>query len=98
MGIRNPYNLRLILEHARVPVILDAGIGTASDAALAMELGCDGILLASAISRAEDPARMARAMRLAVEAGRLAHEAGRIPRRLYAEASTPVEGLPDFAA
>jgi thiazole synthase len=98
MGIRNPYNLRLIVERARVPVILDAGIGTASDAAFAMELGCDGILLASAIARAEDPARMARAMRLAVEAGRLAHDAGRIPRRLYAEASTPVEGLPDLTS
>jgi thiazole synthase len=98
MGIRNPYNLRLILERARVPVILDAGIGTASDAAVAMELGCDGILLASAISRAENPAGMARAMRLAVEAGRLAHESGRIPRRLYAEASTPVGGMPDLAS
>jgi thiazole synthase len=97
MGIRNPYNLRLILERARVPVILDAGIGTASDAAVAMELGCAGILLASAISRAEDPARMARAMRLAVEAGSLAHEAGRIPRRLYAEASTPLEGVPELS-
>ena len=97
MGIRNPYNLRLILERARVPVILDAGIGTASDAAVAMELGCAGILLASAISRAEDPVLMARAMRLAVDAGRLAHEAGRIPRRLYAEASTPLEGVPELS-
>ncbi|HLL87420.1 MAG TPA: thiazole synthase [Thermoleophilaceae bacterium] len=97
MGIGNPYNLRLILERAGVPVILDAGIGTASDAAIAMELGCAGILLASAISRAEDPARMARAMRLAVEAGRLAHDAGRIPRRLYAEASTPLEGVPELS-
>ena len=96
MGIRNPYNLRIILERARVPVILDAGIGTASDAALAMELGCAGVLLASAVSRAADPVAMARAMRLAVEAGRLAHEAGRIPRRLYAEASTPVEGVPEL--
>jgi thiazole synthase len=96
MGIRNPYNLRLIVEHARVPVILDAGIGTASDAALAMELGCDGVLLASSVARAEDPSRMARAMRLAVEAGRLAHESGRIPRRLYAEASTPTEGIPEL--
>ena len=96
MGIANPYNLRLILERARVPVILDAGIGTASDAAVAMELGCAGVLLASAISRAEDPARMARAMRLAVEAGRLAHEAGRIPRRLYAEATSPFEGTADL--
>jgi len=97
MGIRNPYNLRLVVERARVPVILDAGIGTASDAAVAMELGCQGILLASAISRAEDPARMARAMRLAVEAGRLAHEAGRIPRRLYAEGSTSLEGVPELS-
>jgi len=96
MGINNPYNLRLILEQARVPVILDAGIGTASDAVLAMEAGCDGVLLASAISRAEYPARMAHAMRLAVEAGRLAHESGRIPRRLFAEASTPMEGVPEL--
>ena len=97
MGIRNPYNLRLIVEHARVPVILDAGIGTASDAAIAMELGCAGVLVASSVSRAEDPPAMARAMRLAVEAGRLAHLAGRIPRRLYAEASTPTEGVPELA-
>jgi thiazole synthase len=97
MGIRNPYNLRLIVEQARVPVILDAGIGTASDATLAMEAGCDGVLLASAVSRAEDPVRMARAMRLAVESGRLAFESGRIPRRLHAEASTPTEGLPDLS-
>ena len=96
MGIRNPYNLRLIVEQARVPVILDAGIGTASDAALAMEAGCDGVLLASAVSRAQDPVRMARAMRLAVESGRLAYESGRIPRRLYAEASTPTEGVPEL--
>jgi thiazole synthase len=96
MGINNPYNLRLIVEQARVPVILDAGIGTASDAALAMELGCDGVLLASAISRAQDPARMAGAMRLAVEAGWNARAAGRIPRRLYAEASTPTDGVPEL--
>jgi thiazole synthase len=96
MGIRNPYNLRLIVEQARVPVILDAGIGTTSDAAIAMEMGCGGVLLASAVSRAQDPAKMARAMRLAVEAGRLAHEAGRIPHRLYAEASTPMEGVPEL--
>jgi thiazole synthase len=95
-GINNTYNLRMIVEQARVPVILDAGIGTASDAALAMELGCDGVLLASAISRAEDPERMARAMRLAVESGRLARESGRIPRRTYAEASTPMEGVPEL--
>ena len=79
-----------------MPVILDAGVGTASDAALAMELGCDAVLCASAISRAEDPVAMARAIRLAVEAGRLAHRAGRIPRRLYAEASTPEEGRGEF--
>ncbi len=96
MGIRNPYNLRLIVEAARVPVILDAGVGTASDAALAMEAGCDAVLLASAVSRAEDPVRMAHAMRLAVEAGYAARAAGRIPRRLYAEASTPEEGLADL--
>jgi thiazole synthase len=96
MGIRNPYNLRLVVEQASVPVILDAGIGTASDATIAMELGCDGILLASAISRAEDPVKMARAMRLAVEAGALARAAGRIPRRLYAEASSPLEGVPEL--
>jgi thiazole synthase len=97
MGILNPYNLRLIREQARVPVILDAGIGTASDAALAMEAGADAVLLASAVSRAADPARMARAMRLAVEAGRAAFEAGRIPRRLYADASSPMEGVPELS-
>jgi thiazole synthase len=96
MGIRNPYNLRLIVEGAGVPVILDAGIGTASDAAMAMELGCEGVLLASSVSRAEDPVAMARAMRAAVEAGRLARSAGRIPRRLYAEPSTPTEGVPEL--
>ena len=79
-----------------MPVILDAGVGTASDAALAMELGCDAVLCASAISRAEDPVAMARAIRLGVEAGRLAHRAGRIPRRLYAQASTPEEGVAEF--
>jgi thiazole synthase len=94
MGIRNPYNIAIIIERAGVPVILDAGVGTASDAALAMELGCDGVLCASAISRAHDPAAMARAIRLAVESGRLARGAGRIPRRRYAQASTPEEGLP----
>jgi thiazole synthase len=96
MGIRNPYNLSIIIEQAGVPVILDAGVGTASDAVLAMELGCDAVLCASAISRAHDPAAMARAIRLAVEAGVLARGAGRIPRRRYAEASTPEEGLPVF--
>jgi len=96
MGIRNPYNITLIREAVDAPVILDAGIGTASDAALAMELGCDAVLAASAISRAKDPVRMARAIRAAVQAGRLARTAGRIPRRLYATASTPEEGTPDF--
>jgi thiazole synthase len=98
MGIRNPYNIALIREAVDVPVVLDAGVGTASDAALAMELGCDAVMAASAISRAEDPVRMASAMRAAVQAGRLARAAGRIPRRLYATASTPDAGLPDFGA
>ncbi len=96
MGIRNPYNLTIIVEQARVPVILDAGVGTASDAALAMELGCDGVLLASAVTRAREPEVMAEAMRKAVEAGRLARLAGRIPRRFYAEPSTTFEGLPEL--
>jgi thiazole synthase len=96
MGLLNTYNLRLIVERANVPVILDAGVGTASDAALAMELGCDAVLCATAISRAEDPVAMARAVRLGTEAGRLAHRAGRIPRRLYAQASTPEEGVARF--
>lgn len=95
-GIRNPYNLQIILENTSVPVILDAGIGTASDAAIAMELGCDGVLLASSITRAKDPDLMARAMRSGVEAGRLAHLGGRIPKRLYAEASSPTDDLADF--
>ena len=98
MGIRNPYNLALILEKVDVPVILDAGIGTASDAALALEAGCDAVLVASAVTRAQDPERMAEAMRKAVEAGRLARLAGRIPRRRYATASTSDEGLPDLVA
>jgi thiazole synthase len=93
LGIRNPHNIALIVADATVPVILDAGIGTASDAALAMELGCDGVLLASAVTRAADPAAMAAAMRHAVLAGRLAHGAGRIPIRTRAEASSPVTGL-----
>jgi thiazole synthase len=96
MGIRNPYNLSLVVEQAGVPVILDAGVGTASDAALAMELGCDAILTASAISRAEDPVAMGRAIRLATEAGHAARGAGRIPRRLFAEPSTQHAGLPSF--
>ena len=98
MGIRNPYNIALIRQAVDVPVVLDAGIGTASDAALAMELGCDAVLAASAISRAKDPVAMARAMRCAVRAGRLARGAGRIPRRLYATASSPDTGLPDLGS
>jgi thiazole synthase len=93
MGIRNPYNLRIIRDQVSVPLIVDAGVGTASDAALALELGADGILLNTAVAQAENPIRMARAMRLAVEAGRLAYRAGRIPRRLYAKASSPEEGM-----
>ncbi len=96
MGICNPYNLSIIIERAGVPVILDAGVGTASDATLAIELGCDAVLCASAISRAHDPAAMARAIRLAVESGVLARAAGRIPRRRYAQASTPDQGVPAF--
>jgi thiazole synthase len=96
MGIRNPYNISIMIERANVPVILDAGVGTASDATFAIELGCDAVLCASAISRAHDPVAMAAAIRLAVEAGWLARGAGRIPRRRYAEASTPDEGLPVF--
>jgi thiazole synthase len=96
MGIRNPYNLQIITERAKVPVILDAGVGTASDAALAMELGCEAVLLASSVSRAADPAGMAVAMRHAVEGGHAARLAGRIPKRLHAEASTPMEGRPDL--
>lgn len=95
-GIRNPYNVRIIVENAKVPVILDAGIGTASDAALAMELGCSGVLLASAVSGAADPELMARAMKDAVTAGRSARLAGRIPERIYAQASTPEEGVPEL--
>jgi thiazole synthase len=94
MGICNPYNLAIIREQVTVPVVLDAGIGTASDAAQAMELGCDAVLLASAVTRAREPEQMAEAMRRGVEAGRLAYRAGRIPRRRYAEASTPWEGRP----
>jgi thiazole synthase len=96
-GIRNPYNIRIIVEAAGVPVILDAGIGTASDAALAMELGCAGVLLASAVSRAADPERMAAAMRDAVAAGWAARHAGRIPTRLHAQASSPEEGMPELS-
>ena len=93
LGIRNPHNIELIVSEATVPVILDAGIGTASDAALAMELGCDAVLLASAVTRAQDPVAMATAMARAVEAGRLARLAGRIPRRFHAQASSPTEGM-----
>ncbi len=93
LGIRNPYNLRIILETISVPIVVDAGVGTASDAALAMELGCGAVLMNTAIAGAKDPVKMARAMRLGVEAGRLAYEAGRIPKKLYATASSPLEGL-----
>jgi thiazole synthase len=93
LGIRNPYNLTIILEQATVPVIVDAGVGTPSDAAIAMELGCDGILMNTAIAGAKDPIKMASAMKMAVEAGRLAFEAGRIPKKLYATASSPLTGV-----
>ncbi|HYO93749.1 MAG TPA: thiazole synthase [Polyangiaceae bacterium] len=93
LGIRNPYNLRFILEQAKVPVIVDAGVGTASDAAIAMELGCDGVLMNTAIAQATDPILMATAMREAVSAGRKAFRAGRMPKRLYANASSPNAGL-----
>lgn len=93
LGIRNPYNLRIIIENSKVPVIVDAGVGTASDAAVAMELGCDGVLMNTAVALAKDPISMAKAMRLGVEAGRLAYLAGRMPRRLYASASSPEAGL-----
>jgi thiazole synthase len=93
LGICNPYNIRLIMEAVNVPVIVDAGVGTASDAAIAMELGVDGVLMNTGIAGAKDPLAMAHAMRLAVEAGRLAYKAGRIPRKLYATASSPLEGI-----
>ena len=93
LGIRNPYNIKIIMENVKVPVIVDAGVGSASDAAIAMELGCDGVLMNTAIAGAQDPVAMARAMKLAVEAGRLSYKAGRIPRKLYANASSPLEGL-----
>jgi len=95
LGVRNPHNIRIILERAAVPVIVDAGVGTASDAAIAMELGCDGLLMNTGIAGAKDPVNMARAMRLATEAGRLAYLSGRIPKKLYATASSPAEGLID---
>jgi thiazole synthase len=93
MGIRNPYNLRIIREKCKVPVIVDAGVGTASDVAVAMELGIDGVLLNTAIAQAQRPVQMATAMRLASQAGRLAYRAGRIPKKLYASASSPIEGM-----
>ena len=92
LGIRNPYNLRIILEHSRIPVIVDAGVGTASDAAVALERGCDAILMNTAIAEAKDPILMAEAMRLGVEAGRKAYLAGRMPKKLYASASSPMDG------
>jgi thiazole synthase len=98
LGVRNPHNIAMIVDQASVPVILDAGIGTASDATIAMELGCDAVLIASAITRAADPARMAAAMRLAVAAGYAARAAGRIPRRWHARASSPVDGRPELPA
>ncbi len=93
LGIRNPYNIRIILETIKVPVIVDAGVGTASDAAIAMELGCHGVLMNTGIAGAKDPIAMAEAMKLAVIAGRLAYRAGRIPKKLYATASSPIEGI-----
>lgn len=93
LGIRNPYNLKIILEQATVPIIVDAGVGTASDVAFAMELGCDAVLLNTAIAGAKDPIAMASAMKHGVIAGRLAHKAGRIPRKLYATASSPFDGM-----
>jgi thiazole synthase len=92
LGIRNPYNLRIILEHSRIPVIVDAGVGTASDAAVALEMGCDAVLMNTAIAEAKDPILMAEAMRLGVEAGRKAYLAGRMPKKLYASASSPMDG------
>jgi thiazole synthase len=93
LGIQNPNNIRIIKAQARVPVIVDAGVGTASDAAIAMELGVDGVLMNTAIAGAQDPVSMARAMRLAIESGRLAYLAGRIPRKAFATASSPLEGV-----
>jgi thiazole synthase len=98
LGIRNPFNIKIVLETVSVPVIVDAGVGTASDAAIAMELGCDGVLMNTAIAGARDPIDMAKAMRLAVEAGRLAYRAGRIGKKLYATASSPLEGVPDWTS
>ena len=92
LGIRNPYNIRLIVENAKVPILVDAGVGTASDAAIAMELGCDGVLMNTAIAAARDPVLMASAMKKAIEAGREAYRAGRMPRKAYAAASSPIDG------
>ena len=96
MGVRNPANLRIIMETVEVPVIVDAGVGTASDAAYAMELGAAALLMNTAIAHAKDPVQMAHAMRLGVEAGRTAYEAGRMPKRLYAAASSPLDGTASF--
>ncbi|MDX1386247.1 MAG: thiazole synthase [bacterium] len=93
LGVRNPYNLKIILEQSKVPVIVDAGVGCASDAAIAMELGCTALLMNTAVAEAQDPVKMAVAMKQAVEAGRLSYEAGRIPKKLYANASSPLEGV-----
>ena len=93
LGLQNPYNIREILDQLNVPVIVDAGVGTASDATVAMELGCEGVLMNTAIAEAKDPVKMAKAMRLAVDSGRLAYEAGRMPRKRYADASSPETGL-----
>ena len=93
LGVRNPYNLKIILENIKVPVIVDAGVGTASDATYAMELGADAVLMNTAIAGAKDPIMMAEAMKYAIDAGRLAYKAGRIPRKLYATASSPIEGM-----
>jgi thiazole synthase len=93
LGLQNPYNIREILDNLKVPVIVDAGVGTASDATVAMELGCEGVLMNTAIAEAKDPIKMAHAMRLAIDSGRLAFEAGRMPRKRYADASSPESGL-----
>jgi thiazole synthase len=97
LGIRNPANVRIILESVSCPVIIDAGVGTASDAAIAMELGCTAVLMSTGVASAKDPVKMAHAMKLAVEAGRAAYEAGRMPRRLHAQASSPEQGLIDLS-
>jgi thiazole synthase len=93
LGVQNPVNIRIIIENASVPVLVDAGVGTASDAAFAMELGCDGVLMNTAIAEANDPIAMAQAMKLAIQSGRLAYKAGRMPRKKYADPSSPLAGL-----